>query len=65
MKTIAVALSLLLFQKINVEFEARNPEEMDFHGIRQLLLQVGQLELDNSLHISLLHGRYMKLDDIC
>ncbi|KAF6019548.1 hypothetical protein EB796_022152 [Bugula neritina] len=27
-------------EKVNVEFEARNPEEADFHGIRQLLLQL-------------------------
>ncbi|XP_067936044.1 BRCA2 and CDKN1A-interacting protein-like isoform X2 [Watersipora subatra] len=36
-------------EKINVEFEARNPEEMDFHGIRQLLLQ---LFLKSNVHIS-------------
>jgi protein BCP1 len=30
----------LLFQKIQVEFEGRSPDDADFHGIKQLLQQL-------------------------
>jgi hypothetical protein len=30
----------LLFQKIQVDFEGRNPTDADFHGIKQLLQQL-------------------------
>jgi protein BCP1 len=31
---------MLLFQKVQVDFEGRNPTDADFHGIKQLLQQL-------------------------
>lgn len=31
---------MVLFQKIQVDFEGRNPVDADFHGIKQLLQQL-------------------------
>jgi protein BCP1 len=31
---------MLLFQKIQVDFEGRSPVDADFHGIKQLLQQL-------------------------
>ena len=38
------------FQTVQVEFEARNPEDQDFHGIRKLLQQVGPSTELNETH---------------
>lgn len=31
---------MILFQELQADFEGRNPEDSDFHGIKQLLRQL-------------------------